>query len=66
MTLTTPRRFVRIVVEDDGGPWTPALRDPARHHGLDIVRALAAEWCVEGDDTGRTVRAALNWSLQPE
>ena len=23
--------------------------DPARHHGLDIVRAVADEWGIDGD-----------------
>lgn len=56
---------VRVDVEDDGGPWTPALADPDRHHGLDIVRALTSELAVEGDDHGRTVSAVLNWNPQP-
>ncbi len=61
-----PGNSVRINVEDDGGPWTPALSDPARHHGLDIVGTLATEWTIEGHDSGRTVSAALNWTPQPE
>ena len=58
--------FVRIHVEDDGGPWTPALGDLDRRHGLDIVEALAAEWVIEGDDDGRTVGAVLSWTQQPD
>jgi hypothetical protein len=36
--------YALIEVEDNGGPWTIAISDPARHHGLDIVRSLADEW----------------------
>jgi hypothetical protein len=25
--------------------------DPTRHHGLDIVRAVADEWGIDGDHT---------------
>ena len=34
---------VRIEVQDDGGPWNQGMIDPTRHHGLDIVRAIADE-----------------------
>lgn len=57
---------VRVDVEDNGGPWTPALAEPDRHHGLDIVGALAAELAIEGDDRGRTVSAVLSWTPLPE
>ena len=57
--------FVRLDVEDNGGVWTPALADPDRHHGFDIVGALAADWAIEGDDSGRIVSAALTWTPQP-
>lgn len=53
---------VRVDVEDDGGPWTPALADPDRHHGLDIVGALASELAIAGEDRGRTVSAVLSWT----
>ena len=56
---------VRVDVEDDGGPWTPALADPDRHHGLDIVEALASELAIAGDDRGRNVSAVLSWTPQP-
>jgi anti-sigma regulatory factor (Ser/Thr protein kinase) len=62
----TPSACVRIDVEDDGGPWAPALGDPARHHGLTIIRALAADLAIDGDDSGRIVSALLNWTPQPE
>jgi serine/threonine-protein kinase RsbW len=57
---------VRVDVKDDGGPWTPALADPDRHHGLDIVGALATELAIAGDDRGRTVSAVLSWTPPPE
>ena len=57
---------VRVDVQDDGGPWTPALADPDRHHGLDIVGALAAELAIEGYDHGRTVIVVLSWTPQPD
>lgn len=44
-----PGDFVRIDVEDDGGLWTEAAHDPDRVHGLDIIRALASEWGIKGD-----------------
>jgi hypothetical protein len=45
----------RIEVEDNGGPWTVARSDPTRHHGLDIIRALATDWGINGDHTTRTI-----------
>jgi anti-sigma regulatory factor (Ser/Thr protein kinase) len=57
----SPGRFTRIEVEDSGGPWTPAITDPTGHHGLDIVRALANEWAIEGDHIGRTIWARFDW-----
>ena len=39
--------------------------DPTRHHGLDIVRAFADEWGINGDYTSRTIWAQFNWSDQP-
>jgi anti-sigma regulatory factor (Ser/Thr protein kinase) len=53
--------FVRIEVQDNGGSWTQAAHDPARHHGLDIVRLLADEWGIDGDQTARTVWARFDW-----
>ena len=57
----SPGRYVWIEVEDSGGPWSPAISDPTRHHGLDIVRALASDWGIDGDDTVRTIWARLDW-----
>lgn len=58
----SPGRYARIDVEDDGGPWSPAVSDPTRSHGLDIIRALAIAWGIDGDEAHRTVWAAFDWS----
>ena len=60
-TTIGPDHYVRIDVEDNGGPGAPAVSAPARHHGLDIIRALASEWGIEGDQTHRTVWVAFDW-----
>jgi anti-sigma regulatory factor (Ser/Thr protein kinase) len=39
MVSPDPDLCVRIEVQDNGGPWNQGMIDPARHHGLDIVRA---------------------------
>jgi hypothetical protein len=46
--VISPGRHTRIDVQDNGGPWNQAMVDPARHHGLDIVRAVAGEWGIDG------------------
>jgi serine/threonine-protein kinase RsbW len=53
--------FVRVDVQDNGGPWTPAITDPTGHHGLDIVRALADKWGTDGNYTTRTTWVIFNW-----
>ena len=63
-TLSTDL-YARIEVQDDGGPWNQGMIDPTRHHGLDIVRAVADEWGIDGDYTSRTIWARFNWSDQP-
>jgi hypothetical protein len=52
---------IRIGVEDEGGPWTPGANDSAGHHGLDIVRALATAWGIDGNQTTRTTWARFTW-----
>jgi len=52
---------VRIEVQDDGGPWNQGMIDPTRHHGLDIVRAVADEWGIDGDQASRTIWARFDW-----
>src|SRR5215471_2628963 len=39
-----PGAYIRIEVEDDGGPWLVPAPDPGSGRGLDIVRVLAADW----------------------
>lgn len=57
----SPSDYVWVAVEDDGGPWTAKPSDPARAHGLDIVRALASDCGIDGDHHARTVWARFDW-----
>jgi len=57
----SPGNYFWLEVEDDGGPWTPAVADPDRGHGLDIVRTLTDDWGIDGDHHGRTVWARFDW-----
>jgi serine/threonine-protein kinase RsbW len=57
-----PGDYCLIEVQDDGGPWTPAVTDPGRGHGLTIVQALADDWGIEGGHSGRTVWARFDWT----
>ena len=59
-----PGHHVRIEVEDNGGPWTPATSDAARHHGLDIICIVADEWGIDGDYAARTAWARFDWPGQ--
>jgi anti-sigma regulatory factor (Ser/Thr protein kinase) len=61
----SPGDHARIEVEDSGGPWTPGMNDSTGHHGLDIVRALATEWGIEGDHNSRTIWARFDWPDHP-
>jgi anti-sigma regulatory factor (Ser/Thr protein kinase) len=47
---------LRVEVEDEGGPWRrrPGPGEQCGR-GLAIVGALASEWSMAGDGTGRTV-----------
>jgi anti-sigma regulatory factor (Ser/Thr protein kinase) len=56
-----PSYYVRVEVEDMGGPWTGDMSDPTGHHGWDIIRTLANGWGVEGDPNTRTVWARFDW-----
>ena len=51
----------RIKVQDNGGPWNQGMIDPTRHHGLDIVRTVADEWGIDGDQTSRTIWARFDY-----
>jgi serine/threonine-protein kinase RsbW len=57
----SPGDYVWIAVEDSGGLWTPADRDPERGHGLEVIQALADDWGIDGDQDGRTVWARFDW-----
>ena len=63
--MVSLKLWARIEVEDNGGPWNQGMVDPARHHGLDIVRAVADEWGIDGDHTSRTLRARFDRPDQP-
>jgi anti-sigma regulatory factor (Ser/Thr protein kinase) len=60
-----PGYQIQIEVEDDGGPWTAGIRDSTGHHGLDIVRALATDWGIDGNHTTRTIWARFDWPDNP-
>jgi hypothetical protein len=53
--------YVRVEVEDLGGPWRTRGED-GRPHGLDVVEALAGAdgWGVDGDACGHVVWALLD------
>lgn len=58
----SPRTYAWVEVEDSGGPWAPLITDCTRCHGLDIVRAIASDWSIDGDDAVRTIWARFDWS----
>ncbi len=54
--------YVWIEVEDSGGPWNQRAHPDGRPHGLDIVRAYAADSGIDGDPlTGWAVWARIDW-----
>ena len=53
--------YARIEVQDNGGPWMQATIDSARHHGLDIIRAIADAWGSDGGHATRTIWARFDW-----
>jgi serine/threonine-protein kinase RsbW len=55
----------QVEVKDQGGPWTPPGSNSAGHHGLDIVRALATDWGIDGAHTTRTIWARFDWPDRP-
>jgi anti-sigma regulatory factor (Ser/Thr protein kinase) len=57
--------YALIEVQDNGGPWNQGMVDPTRHHGLDIVRAVADEWGIDGDHTSRTIWARFDCPESP-
>jgi anti-sigma regulatory factor (Ser/Thr protein kinase) len=64
-TVVRSDLYARIEVQDDGGPWNQGMIDPTRHHGLDIVRAVADEWGIDGGPSSRTIWARFDWPDQP-
>jgi serine/threonine-protein kinase RsbW len=62
VTVSSDYRAVRVEVEDQGGPWIAAPDESTGHHGLDILRALAKEWGINGNHATRTVWAQFDWS----
>jgi hypothetical protein len=46
------------------GPWNQGMIDPTRYHGLDIVRAVADEWGIDGDNTTRSIWARFDCPKQ--
>jgi len=56
-----PSDYVLIEVEDDGGPWAPASSSQEQAHGLDILRALASAWGLNGGRDGHTIWARFDW-----
>lgn len=56
-----PGAYIRLEVEDDGGPWLAPAPDPGSGRGLDIIGALAAEWGAATSPGGRTVWARFDW-----
>jgi anti-sigma regulatory factor (Ser/Thr protein kinase) len=57
----SPGDYVWVAIADGGGPWTPKPSDPARAHGLDIVRSLASDCGIDGDHHARTVWERFDW-----
>ncbi len=53
--------YVWVEVEDGGGPWAEAMPDPSRGHGLDIIRALANDWGIDGDRSSHVVWVRFDW-----
>ena len=53
------QEYLRIEVEDAGGPWRDGLLDDGRPHGFDVVAAIAGagNWGIDGDDRGRVAWA---------
>jgi len=62
----SPDHHVQIEVQDNVGPWNQGMIDPTRHHGLDIVRAVADEWGIDGDHASRTIWARFDWPDRSE
>jgi serine/threonine-protein kinase RsbW len=54
--------YVWIEVEDNGGHWNQRVHSDGRPHGLDIVRAYATDFGIDGDPlTGWAVWVRIDW-----
>jgi anti-sigma regulatory factor (Ser/Thr protein kinase) len=53
--------YVRVEVEDAGGPWKPTRHEDGRPHGLDVAEAVTGpgNWGIYGDATGRVAWATI-------
>jgi anti-sigma regulatory factor (Ser/Thr protein kinase) len=60
-TEISPRDYVLIEVEDDGGPWIERSRHSTGGRGLPIVSALASDCGIEATAYSRTVWARFDW-----
>jgi len=56
--------YLWIEVEDQGGRWIERGCDDEHGRGLEIVRALADTWDIEGDELARVVSARLDWPTE--
>jgi anti-sigma regulatory factor (Ser/Thr protein kinase) len=58
--------YLRLEVEDLGGPWNPKPRDPDRPHGLDVIQTLTGpgNWGVDQTGTSRVVWCRLDLETQ--
>ena len=56
--------YLWLEVEDNGGPWEERARRDDCSHGLDIIRALAADCGRDGDaHTGWVMWVRLDWPV---
>jgi serine/threonine-protein kinase RsbW len=53
--------YVRIAIDDDGGPWAAVVSSLDRGRGLVIIAALTADWGTTTGPVGRTVWALFDW-----
>jgi len=53
--------YVRIAIDDDGGPWAAVVSSLDRGRGLVIVAALTADWGNTTGPVGPTVWALFDW-----
>ena len=57
-----PGVLAAVVVTDQGGAWSGRAAD-TYPHGLEIVRTMATEVRVDGDEDGRTVWVIFPWEV---